>query len=411
MKSVRSIAGGAAVALLLGGATLAWAQSEPEAVAAPDTDGTDWTTVGVKKFRKSQPRPIQLGTSGSNAEDFEIDGEFISCVGGTLGGLLEMQTADGVEQFVLSNNHVLAMVNKAKRGDDVVQPGLIDSRCVSGAADVIGELSDFKRIRLKNGANDVDMSIAAVKPGAVASDGRILKLGVPGNEPVAARVGMAVQKVGRTSGRTLGKVVALDFDVQVDFASGWAQAAASKVALFRDQIIVEGRGGKPFVKGGDSGSLVFEKVKQCPRAVGLAFAGADELAAVNPIAEVLRVAKRLRPKGEKTLVGCSPSPSPAPALLLEKAWPASTATATTRRGREDRERRLVARTKRRFRDRLFEIEGVVGVGVAFEGPADRRRAVLQVAVERADAEILAQVPAELEGRPVRVVETGRFRAF
>jgi hypothetical protein len=320
-----------------------------------------------------------------------------------------MKTAHGVEQFVLSNNHVLAMVNQAKRGDDVVQPGLIDSRCVSGAADVIGELSDFKRLRFKNADNKVDMSIASVKPGKVASDGRILKIGVPGNESVAARVGMAVQKVGRTSGRTFGTVIGLDTDVQVDFSSGWTEASTTKVARFRDQIIIQGRGGKDFVKGGDSGSVVFEKVKPCPRAVGLVFAGANKLAAANPISEVLRLAKRLRPKGEKTLVGCTPSP--APALLLEEAWPASTAAAATRRGRDDLERRRAARTKRRFRDRLFELEGVVGVGVAFEGPADRRRAVVQVLVERADPETMAQIPTELEGRAVRVLETGRFRAF
>jgi hypothetical protein len=46
-----------------------------------------------------------------------------------------------------------------------------------------------------------------------------------------------------------------------------------------------------------------------------------------------------------------------------------------------------------------------------EGPADRRRGVIQVFVERADPEVLARIPTELDGRAVRVRETGRFRAF
>jgi hypothetical protein len=388
------------------------AEEEANTASVTQTEGmeSEWTTVGVRKFRKAQRRPIQLGTSGGNAEDFESDGEFITCFGGTLGGLLQMGSARETQNFVLSNNHVLARANKARRGDDVIQPALLDSRCVSGPADVIGELSDFKRILFNNRGNKVDMSIAAVEPGAVQPNGRILKLGIPGNSPVEARLGMAVQKVGRTTGHTRGTVVALDFDLDVSFSSDSIAVAAARAARFVGQIIVEGRNNKPFVEGGDSGSMVYENAKPCPRAVGLVFAGSGNLAAANPIGEVLAAAKNLRPKGEKTLVGCSAAA--APALGIDQAFPAAAGPAVSAQlGREASELRRASLIKRRWREVLFEEAGVVGVGVAMEGPADRRRGVIQVFVERADPEVLARIPTELDGRAVRVRETGRFRAF
>lgn len=390
-------------------AEVAPGEEQAAPTSAVETDG-DWTTVGVRKFRKVQKRPIQLGTSGGNAEDFEIDGEFITCVGGTLGGLLEMPTRDGAQYFVLSNNHVLAQANKARRGDDVIQPALLDSRCVSGPTDVIGELADFKRIRFGSKPNQVDMAIAAVDESEVRPDGKILKIGVPGSEPLDARIGMSVQKAGRTTGYTRGTVVALDFDLDVNFSSASSTEAVNRTARFVGQVVIEGRNNKPFVEGGDSGSMVFENVKKCPRPIGLVFAGSGNLAAANPIERVLATAATLRPKGEKRVVGCPGAE--APPLALDRAFPAASGSAASaRKGRYAVELRRASNVKRRWRELLFEEAGVVGVGVAMEGPADRQRGVIQVFVERADPETLARIPNELEGRPVRVRETGRFLAF
>jgi hypothetical protein len=55
---------------------------------------------------------------------------------------------------------------------------------------------------------------------------------------------------------------------------------------------------------------------------------------------------------------------------------------------------------------LLEIPGVVGVA---QGARDGR-GVVQVLVARRTPELLARLPAELEGYPVIVVETGEIRS-
>ena len=55
---------------------------------------------------------------------------------------------------------------------------------------------------------------------------------------------------------------------------------------FTGQIIIRNRGSK-FIAGGDSGSLMMEDVDTNPRAVGLLFAGSNQIAVANPIDEVL----------------------------------------------------------------------------------------------------------------------------
>ncbi|MDX1500920.1 MAG: hypothetical protein R3325_01065 [Thermoanaerobaculia bacterium] len=352
-------------------------------------------TAGVKKFRKKQPRPVQLGTSAGNAEDFSLDPPFISCAGGTAGALLKMEDPedpDGELYFILSNNHVLALGNQGSPGDEIVQPGLIDTDCESASEDAIAHLSSFKKIKFGGKKrNHVDMAIAEVVDGAVRENGKILRLGVPGNGVVDAEPGQKVKKSGRTTGFTRGDVFLVDTDVLVDFLS----SGATKTALFRNQDVVESRN-RDFSGGGDSGAVVYLDAGKCSPAIGLLFAGNANFTALNPMERVLGAAKKLRPRGEKTLVGCD---SPVAAVAAFSA-------------REDRGFRNAQRVKERFADRVLEIDGVVGVGVGREktGTGDAM-AVLRVLVERADDETLAEIPGELDGVPVRVVVTGRFKAF
>src|SRR5262245_50014202 len=96
------------------------------------------------QHRIDQQFPILLGTSGGNIND--ISKGF--CYGGTLGALV----TDGTNQFVLSNNHVLARTNAASLGEDIIQPGLIDQSpaCLKDSTDVVADLSDFELIRFKS---------------------------------------------------------------------------------------------------------------------------------------------------------------------------------------------------------------------------------------------------------------------
>ncbi|HVT99218.1 MAG TPA: hypothetical protein VHE33_17055, partial [Acidobacteriaceae bacterium] len=79
-----------------------------------------------------QQGAILLGGSGGNDGDFDTyedhDGApFIAdCCGGTLGALVEDQSGD---QYILSNNHVLAESDQGHIGDTIDQPGLIDGAC------------------------------------------------------------------------------------------------------------------------------------------------------------------------------------------------------------------------------------------------------------------------------------------
>ena len=89
---------------------------------------------------------------------------------------------------------------------------------------------------------------------------------------------LAVWKIGRTTGITIGRVraFALD-DLEVDYGAF--------CCTFSDQLEIVGNDG-PFSLGGDSGSLVLDGGN---RAVGLLFAGSETgVTFANPIAPVLR---------------------------------------------------------------------------------------------------------------------------
>src|SRR5437868_4770795 len=77
-----------------------------------------WADSGPA-HRVDEPFPIQLGTSGGNIKD--ISKGF--CYGGTLGALVKDASGN---QYILSNNHVLARTNVAALGENIIQPGLID---------------------------------------------------------------------------------------------------------------------------------------------------------------------------------------------------------------------------------------------------------------------------------------------
>lgn len=353
---------------------------------ATDTS-SDTNDTQAKKHRKEQTRPIKLGTSGGNNKD--TNGFF--CCSGTLGALVEDIGGTTIRQYILSNNHVLGLSNKGKAGDDVDQPGLIDHNCIPSNGGPVADLS--RKVKFKFGTsrkNLVDAAIAQVRPGAVDPSGAILDIGIPG-QPVEPALGDKVQKTGRTTGKRAGEVIALGvtFLVPIPEACG---SGSSKLARFDDQIVIEPvKRAKPFVQGGDSGSLVVAKTASCPAAVGLVAFGDDQgVGGANRIQNVL---SKLKVK----IVGCPAAASASRNVIRPLSM-------------QDPRMMEAKAVKERYLDRLLRTPGVSAVGI---GRADQNSEQLALIVYVVKGSIAASkgglVPSYVGNLPVRIKETSGFR--
>ncbi|MBI1924993.1 hypothetical protein HYR99_12190 [Candidatus Poribacteria bacterium] len=227
------------------------------ALGKPGGDRIDPT----KRF----PRPVPIGVSTGN------EGE---CSAGTIG----CRVKDAGNVYALSNNHVYALENKAPTGSNVLQPGLYDTGCAFDPNNVIGTLSAFEPIVFSTSANNtIDAAISASSTANLGNATPSNGYGMPKSATFTAALGQAVQKYGRTSSLTQGQVTGINATVNVGYSSGTAR--------FVDQIIVQAR--KPFIKAGDSGSLLVTDPDRNP--VGLLFAGTQDgkLAVANRIDLVL----------------------------------------------------------------------------------------------------------------------------
>ncbi len=196
---------------------------------------------------------------------------------GTLGGFVRL----GGRLAVLSNNHVLAASDAGAVGDAVLQPGPADG---GTPADRVATLAAFERFTAR--ANRIDAAVATLDEGVQADPA-----GVPGGplgatvpEGIEVEPDEEVEKVGRTTGHTRGRVTAVEVDgVAVQYDDG--------LYVFDDQIEIEGLSGA-FSSGGDSGSVIWRSSDRAPLA--LLFAGSSEggstgagLTFANPLSTVL----------------------------------------------------------------------------------------------------------------------------
>ncbi|WP_116947131.1 chymotrypsin family serine protease [Jiangella endophytica] len=236
-------------------------------------DECDIRDVGVVRafqwdaaeLRKRQ-RPLRPGLSVSH----------VDVTAGTIGAFV---TDESGALLVLSNNHVLADSDRGAAGDIVVQPGVADGGTAAG--DRIGVLDGVVALD-PVAPNLVDAATARLDDG----------IEVSAEYPAGALAGwvavtddIEVEKAGRTTGVTRGRVSAIEIDgISVQYPAG--------VMDFDDQIEVTGAGSTDFSAGGDSGSLVYRPDTR--EAVGLLFAGSDTggpngqgLTYCNPIGVVL----------------------------------------------------------------------------------------------------------------------------
>lgn len=173
--------------------------------------------------------------------------------------------------YVLSNNHVLANSNDARVGDPILQPGRVDGGSYPG--DVIARLSRWVPIRFISGdsapCNYVD---AAIAEGQFHDLDRFVHwVGTIKHLYSAPKVGDVVQKTGRTTNFTTGRVQNINATVNVNYGSG-------RVARFCRQVITTAMSA-----GGDSGSLVTNLDEG---GVGLLFAGSSQATIINNLAYV-----------------------------------------------------------------------------------------------------------------------------
>ena len=191
---------------------------------------------------------------------------------GTLGCIV---TSNGTNRFILSNNHVMANENNTASNAPIYQPGPFDG---GTAADQIATLSDYVPIVFSTSANNlVDAAIAAVDPADVTGATEPGGYGAPLSTTTAAGIGMRVQKYGRTTEETKGRVQGINATINVGYDSGTAR--------FIDQIVIGGGG---FSSGGDSGScIVVQNGADAGSPVGLLFAGGGGTTIANPIDLVL----------------------------------------------------------------------------------------------------------------------------
>ncbi len=286
------------------------------------------TTVTLMPANQSaQTAPVNLGTSGGNANDSSTSGNTITCCGGTLGSLV----VRGGIQYILSNTHILARSDLATIGDPIIQPGLVDANCSKTQATTVANLSQF--YNLETGpAPKIDAAIAQVVSGDVSTAGAIYYLGattdangvpVPGaphaGSGVAGAVNMAVAKSGRSTGLTCSTVFSTSTTTSVQYQKGCGTGTTFSVT-YANQVDVTGGS---FSAEGDSGSLIVAQSTADP--VALLYAGSDADTVGNPVSGVLNFFKSGTNSvtfvggAAHPVIGCTLPLKPASATLTEQA--------------------------------------------------------------------------------------------
>jgi hypothetical protein len=236
-----------------------------------EIDGIPTDVIEVGRLRKqdfrSRVRPLKPGYSVGHGD--------ITC--GTIGGFFTDKDGDPV---LLSNNHVLACENKAQAGDLIYQPGPTDMRVAKtftnwgnpvSSHPYVGTLKSFAH--LNGNGNTHDSAIMRIHDSLIKAN-LIDALYPTINRPISdfgdPTINMPVQKCGRTTGYTTGRVIGLNatFTIEYDFGN----------ATFSDCVVLTNMS-----QGGDSGSMILD---MDTKAVALLFAGSKKVTIASPIRTV-----------------------------------------------------------------------------------------------------------------------------
>lgn len=264
----------------------------PPMLDSVPTDVVETGPIGPLRLERQGPmRPVRPGVSIGHRNGSA----------GTLGCLVQRSG----QPFLLSNNHVLALLNTARLGDMVLQPGPADGGTPDNA---VGDLAAFETIRFIDEpapsqpappANWLERFLqmlgmrsasqpstapsapsiylnradaAIVRPyGNVQVVPALLDVNAPPAGIADPKLGVRVYKTGRSTGLTSGMITQVDVTVDVTYGS--------RTARYANQIMMT-----PFTQRGDSGALVIDEQR---RAVGLVYSGSDKVTVACPIRFVL----------------------------------------------------------------------------------------------------------------------------
>jgi len=277
----------------------------PKDIQGVVTDVLEVGEIVAHKARTDRWRPAPPGVSIGH----------YNITAGTFGAVVRDVTTN--KRLILSNNHVLANSNNASKGDAILQPGAADGG--RNPQDRIGSLERFVKINMEGGSDDggstcsvanfmaallnlaakmvgsksrlatyrtaqssgaaqlnrVDAAVATPMSDDAISD-EIIDIGRV-TKTREAELNMSVKKSGRTTSTTSGQITTINAMVEVGYGG-------SLVARFEDQIVTTN-----ISQPGDSGSLLVTPDGSGYAAVGLLFAGSDQVTIHCPIQAVMEL--------------------------------------------------------------------------------------------------------------------------
>jgi hypothetical protein len=394
------------------GSVVGGTYTAPAPVLTPDTftvsavsnaDPTKTASASVNVIplenQEQQTLPIKLGASGVNAKTGD-------CCSGTLGSLLVDQKGN---QYILSNNHVIGRVGNAAPGEPIVQPGYVDTLCNFTLPKTVANFTIAPSITSSN----VDAAIAEVVPGAVDNQGEIIGLGgiasdgsyisaPPANTTVPAVIGMSVAKSGRTTGLTCGTVLGINGTIVIELPAECGNTTPMSVP-FHGQVVMDS-----LVRPGDSGSLIVEAGTARPTALVAGLTTDGRFTTGNPATDVLAALNNSNNGSTFSFVGSGQHPVSCPALLGSSQRSSLQASSKADLSFIPAEEIAhVMEVQRKYENDVMLDASVIGMAIG-KSDTDPLHASFLVFVEAGKAP--KHLPTSLDGVPVRLIQSGRFRA-
>jgi hypothetical protein len=323
-------------------------------------------------------RPIPMGVSISNTPSLPF------IYAGTAGLRVRGILNPGIK-YILSNNHVLGAQgpsicpDTANSNTFALQPGTLDIGFDPGIDPTFAVGRFARKVQFVAGPtanNLVDAAVAFTNTSKTRT--AILGIGEPTPSYTPPTVGMPVVKSGRTTGVTVGTVSTVNLTVGVTYGTD-----CGSFRFVRQVEITPGA----FSAGGDSGSAILSSATHQP--VGLLFAGSSASIIANDILYVYLTLGVFVESDATSLV----SEQEIQQMLTQDD--------------KDPEQARLESIQAQHQERILSLPEVQGIGIS----KDAGRWFFKVFVRQSSPEALRAIPQSIEDIPVRVVESGEFRAL